>query len=181
VKDWRRRPEGVNGSQSKFSSRTWAISQNQPETLLFQLGQDRLAIDKLSALGTGLGTATEPRNGASKTTCEIDDKNRLEKQFISSQAFHRTPGGRVREITTGEQFKPRNLESFDPTTQELYRDEFLQQSKQSNQSRWTDRCISSKNNTAEPADMESAPAIESGWSCNTGKPNRAGAQLTLDE
>jgi hypothetical protein len=25
----------VNGSQSKFSSRTWSISQNQPETPLF--------------------------------------------------------------------------------------------------------------------------------------------------
>jgi hypothetical protein len=54
------------------------------------------------------------RKGASKTTCEIDDKNRLEKQFISSQAFHRTPGGRVRKTTTGERFGPRILETFDP-------------------------------------------------------------------
>jgi hypothetical protein len=52
---------------------------------------------------------------------EIDDKNRIEKQFISSQAFHRTPGGRVREITAGEQFKLRTLESFDSATQESYR------------------------------------------------------------
>jgi hypothetical protein len=38
-----------------------------------------------------------------------------------SQSFHRTPGGRVREITAREQFKLRALESFDPATQESYR------------------------------------------------------------
>jgi hypothetical protein len=48
-------------------------------------------------------------------------KNRVKKQFISSQAFYRTPGGHVREITAGEQFEPRILKSFDPVTQELYR------------------------------------------------------------
>jgi hypothetical protein len=52
---------------------------------------------------------------------EIDDKNQIEEQFISSQAFHRTPGGHIQEITAGEQFEPRILESFDPATQELYR------------------------------------------------------------
>jgi hypothetical protein len=52
---------------------------------------------------------------------EIDDKNWIEEQFISLQAFHRTPGGRIRKITAGEQFKPRTLESFDPVTQESYR------------------------------------------------------------
>jgi hypothetical protein len=36
-------------------------------------------------------------NSASKTTCEIDDKIRIEEQFISSQAFHRTPCGRVQK------------------------------------------------------------------------------------
>jgi hypothetical protein len=61
------------------------------------------------------------QNGASKTTCEIHDKKSTQKQFISSQAFYRTPGGRVREITAGEQFEPRILKSFDPVTQELYR------------------------------------------------------------
>jgi hypothetical protein len=63
----------------------------------------------------------ETRNDASKTSCEIDNRNQLEKRFISSQAFHRTPGGRVRKTTTGEKFKPIILESFDPATQELYR------------------------------------------------------------
>jgi hypothetical protein len=40
---------------------------------------------------------------------------------MSSQAFHRTPGGHVRETTAGEQFEPRILKSFDSTTQEQYR------------------------------------------------------------
>jgi hypothetical protein len=53
---------------------------------------------------------------------EIDNRNQLEKQFISLQAFHRTAGGRARRITTGERFEPRILESFEPATQELYRD-----------------------------------------------------------
>jgi hypothetical protein len=63
----------------------------------------------------------ETWNGASKTTCEIDDKNRLIKQIISSQAFHRTAGGRVQETTAEEQFRLENLESFDPVAQERYR------------------------------------------------------------
>jgi hypothetical protein len=40
---------------------------------------------------------------------------------MSSQAFHRTLGGRVREITVRERFEPRNLKSFDPVAHELYR------------------------------------------------------------
>jgi hypothetical protein len=39
---------------------------------------------------------------------------------MSSQTFHRIIGGRVPEITAGERFEPRILESFDPVTQELY-------------------------------------------------------------
>jgi hypothetical protein len=49
---------------------------------------------------------------------EIDDENRIEKQFISSHAFHRTTDGRVRKTTTEKQFKTRILESFDPVTLE---------------------------------------------------------------
>jgi hypothetical protein len=40
---------------------------------------------------------------------------------MSSHVFQRTAGGRVREITVEKQFEPRNLESFDPVTRELYR------------------------------------------------------------
>jgi hypothetical protein len=38
-------------------------------------GQDRLAIDKLSAFRIELVTEAERRDCASKTTSEIDDKN----------------------------------------------------------------------------------------------------------
>jgi hypothetical protein len=76
----------------------------------------------VSALETGLGTIAETWNGVSKTTQEIDDKNRLEKQFISCQAFHRTPGGRVQETTAGERFIPQILKTFDPVAQEHYQD-----------------------------------------------------------
>jgi hypothetical protein len=44
----------------------------------------------------------ETQNGASKITSEIHDKNQIEEQFISPQAFHRTPGGRVHKTTMGE-------------------------------------------------------------------------------
>jgi hypothetical protein len=73
---------------------------------------------KLSALGIGLGTVAETRNDASKTTSKIDDKNQIKKQFISSQIFHRTYGGRIRKTTVGVQFGPRIFESFEPATQE---------------------------------------------------------------
>jgi hypothetical protein len=75
-----------------------------------------------------LGTAAETQNSASKTTSEIDDENRIEKQFMSSQAFHRTPGRRIRETTAEERFESRNLELFNSVDQEHDRDEFLHQS-----------------------------------------------------
>jgi hypothetical protein len=52
------------------------------------------------------------RKGASKTTREIDNKNQLEKKFISFQTFHRTPGGRVQETTAGERFRLENFKPF---------------------------------------------------------------------
>jgi hypothetical protein len=58
---------------------------------------------------------------------EINDKNQIKNRFISSQTFHRTPDERVQKITTGVQFEPQNLESFDPMTQPYYRDEFQEQ------------------------------------------------------
>jgi hypothetical protein len=62
-------------------------------------------MDKLSAFGTGLGTVPKTRRAANKVTT----RTRLKKQFISSQAFHRTLGERVQEPTAGEQFKPQIL------------------------------------------------------------------------
>jgi hypothetical protein len=67
-----------------------------------------------------LVTAAKTRNGASKITSEIDNKNQIEKQFMSSQVFYRTRSERVQKITVEEQFKSQNLESFDPITQEIY-------------------------------------------------------------
>jgi hypothetical protein len=49
---------------------------------------------------------------------------------MSPYAFHRTPGGRIRKTTVGEQFRLGNLELFKPAAQEIYRDEDLQQSPQ---------------------------------------------------
>jgi hypothetical protein len=72
---------------------------------------------KLSARGTELRTAAETQNGADKNPCETDNKNQIKTQFISSQPFHRTPGGCIQKITARKQFKPRILESFDPVIQ----------------------------------------------------------------
>jgi hypothetical protein len=80
-----------------------------------------MTIDELSTLRTGLGTTTETRIGASRNTCEIDDKNWIKEQFISSQIFHRTPRGRVQKITVREQFESQILKSdtgFTCTNQE---------------------------------------------------------------
>jgi hypothetical protein len=77
-----------------------------------------MAIKKLSALVTGIGSTAETQNGASTITSEIDDENQIEKQFMSSQAFHRTTDRRIQKITAEERFKPRPLESFEPVTQE---------------------------------------------------------------
>jgi hypothetical protein len=57
------------------------------------------------------------RKGANKTTREIDDKNSTQKQFISSQTFHRTLSGRVKETIAEKQFRPQVLETFDLVAQ----------------------------------------------------------------
>jgi hypothetical protein len=61
---------GVNESQSKFLDGTQHISPTEPDAPLFYLAQDCTAIAKLSALGTGLGTATETRDGTGKDPSE---------------------------------------------------------------------------------------------------------------
>jgi hypothetical protein len=45
----------------------------------------------------------------------------IEEQFIPSEAFHRIPGGCVRKTIAEEQFVQQIIKSFDPMTQELYR------------------------------------------------------------
>jgi hypothetical protein len=65
----------VNASQSKFIEETWPMSQTQPNTHLFQLGQDNITIDELLVLETRLEIAAEIRIDASKNMCETDDKN----------------------------------------------------------------------------------------------------------
>jgi hypothetical protein len=45
----------MNGSQLKFFKRTWPMSHVEPNTPLFQLGHDHLAIEKLLGLGTEVG------------------------------------------------------------------------------------------------------------------------------
>jgi hypothetical protein len=71
-------------------------------------------------LEIGLGTAAKTKINVGKIMCEIDDKNRIEELFISSQAFHQTTAGRVQKITAKERFEPKTLETFDPVTRELY-------------------------------------------------------------
>jgi plasmid maintenance system antidote protein VapI len=75
------------------------MSQTQPDAPLFYLGQDNITIDELLILGAGLGVAMETWIDIDKNTCETDDENQIKTQFMSSQAFHRIPCGRVRETT----------------------------------------------------------------------------------
>jgi hypothetical protein len=56
---------------------------------------------------------------------EIDDKNQIKEQFISSQTFHRTPSGYVQKITVEKQLVLENLEFFDPVAEAYDWDEFL--------------------------------------------------------
>jgi hypothetical protein len=103
----------------------------------------------------------ETQNGASKTTCEIDDKNRIEEQLISSQTFYRTTGGRVQKITTKKQFKSRILESFGPATQEIYRHLPATIHKQLGKVKSTENRTSSSDQRYESHETETAEV--SGW------------------
>jgi hypothetical protein len=64
----------VNESQSKILLENLAYIPKSTRTPLVQLSQDRLAIDKLSTFGTGLGAATKAQTGANTITREIDNK-----------------------------------------------------------------------------------------------------------
>jgi hypothetical protein len=121
VKDQRRRLEGGEWEPIKIPRRNLAYipkSTRRPSLLTRPRPH---SYSKAIGLQNWVRNRSGTLNGASKTTCEIDNKIQIEEQFISSQVFHRTPGGRVRKTTVGERFEPRNLESFDPMTQELYR------------------------------------------------------------
>jgi hypothetical protein len=82
----------VNRSQSKFLGGTRLIFQTQPDAPLFYLGKDRIAIEKLSVLGTGLDILKTQRKttiDVSKNTCETTvAKNEL--KYGSSPHSHFT-------------------------------------------------------------------------------------------
>jgi hypothetical protein len=56
-----------------------------------------------------------------RTHARLTTKNWTKTQFMSSQSFHRTPYGRVREIIVQAQLELENPKLFDPIAQELYR------------------------------------------------------------
>jgi hypothetical protein len=98
LKDRRRRSEGGEWEPikilleslayiSKLTQRPSLLTRPRPHSYNKAIGPRNRARNMM-----------ETQNGASKASCKIDDKNRLEKQFISSQAFHRTPGERVQEL-----------------------------------------------------------------------------------
>jgi hypothetical protein len=118
LKDRRRRPEGGEWERIKISCRNLTyISKSTRRPSLLTRPRPH-SYSKVIDLQNRVRNRNRTLNGASKTTCEIDDKIWIEEQFISSQAFHRTPGLRVREINVEVQFRLENLESFDPVTQE---------------------------------------------------------------
>jgi hypothetical protein len=75
------------GANQNSSPEFGLYPKNQPETPLFYLGQDRIAIDKPSIFGTGLGPATKAQKGANKTTRKIDDKTRLKNSLSPLRHF----------------------------------------------------------------------------------------------
>jgi hypothetical protein len=75
------------------------------------------------------GNTAEDNNQCKPRHVRDDDsQNWIKRQLEFSQAFHRTPCGRVQGTTTWEQFRHRKLELFDLVAQEYDRDELLLQS-----------------------------------------------------
>jgi hypothetical protein len=101
---------GVNESQSNFLMKTWFISQIRPDTLLFYLSQDHIAIEKLLVLGTGLGKLESQRKmtiNASKVMCETSTtKIRQTKQITALCTLHRTTDVRDWDPITIVQWEP---------------------------------------------------------------------------
>jgi hypothetical protein len=121
LKDRRRRPEGGECEPIKISQWNLAyITKSTRRTSLLTPSRPHNYQEAI-ALGTGLETIVKTRIDANKNTCETDNKNRTKTQFMSSQAFLRTPCRRELENAVKDQFVLGTLESFEPTTQDQYR------------------------------------------------------------
>jgi hypothetical protein len=119
MKDRRRWPEGGEWEPIKIPHRNLAYIPNQTWRLSL-LTRSRLH-SYSKPIGPQNQVTKRSRNTNwcwQKNTCEIDDKNQTETQFMSSQAFHRTTWWRVWEPAIWERLEQRNLELFDPITQE---------------------------------------------------------------
>jgi hypothetical protein len=112
MKDQRWRSEGVNGSQLKFLTENLAYVLKSTRTLSL------LTRSRPPSYRQAIGLQNWARNCNRDTKrCSQDHtKGRQQKldseQFISTRAFHRTLGGRIRETAVGEQFGPQILETF---------------------------------------------------------------------
>jgi hypothetical protein len=80
---------GVNESQSNFLSGTWPISYNRLNVPLFYLGQDCIAIEKLSVLRTGLGTTETRRKITIVTSQDTCETTAAENESKGSLSTHR--------------------------------------------------------------------------------------------
>jgi hypothetical protein len=103
VKDRRWRPEGGEWEPIKIPHRNLAY--------VPKLTRNRslLTRSRPSSYRQAIGLRNWARNynkDLEKTAQEIDNIDLTQKQFISSQAFHRTLSVRVRETTVGEPFRP---------------------------------------------------------------------------
>jgi hypothetical protein len=138
MKDQIRWPEGrgVNESQLKFLEGTWPMFQIWPNTPLFQLDQDHIAIVYLLALETELSTWNLSRS--IKQFKQIHDqwihqqvtrkdlqrpwlriKAQLHTRTLApSQTFYRTSSVRDQESTTEARWETMKTRALDPVAQE---------------------------------------------------------------
>jgi hypothetical protein len=117
LKDQRKRPEGDEWEPIKIhrGNLVYIIKSIRCPSLL--------ARSRPHSYNQAIGPQNWVRNYANTNQCwqehvrerrQNSDKN----HFMSSQAFHRTPCGRVRETTNWEWLELENLEFFDPVAQE---------------------------------------------------------------
>jgi hypothetical protein len=79
----------MNRSRSKFLEKTWPISQLITKPPLFQLGQDYVTIEKLLALGTGLGTMGTQRKTAIDASKVMYETTATKNKLKASSSPHR--------------------------------------------------------------------------------------------